>query len=112
MDMNEERNIQEELTKTGVPGTDVPEADAPETEAEDELDFDAFRQDALRKKAILERVNKIQRIVTMVITVIAVILILVIGIRKMFPAGGETAVMAAPAAAAATVSADLPGYRF
>ena len=83
--MSEERNNQEEMTEPGAP------------EAEDELDFDAFRQDALRKKAILERVNKIQRIVTMVITVIVVILIVVIGVRKASQAGGESAVMPVPA---------------
>ena len=108
--MSEELNFTEDMEEIGAPEPDTPDTAAPDDG--DELDFDAFQQDALRKKAILERVNKIQRIVTMVITVIAVILILVIGIRKMFPAGGETAVMAAPAAAAATVSADLPGYRF
>ena len=103
--MSEELNFTEEMDETGAPETEVttisaPEPDTPDTAAPDdgdELDFDAFRQDALRKKAILERVNKIQRIVTMVITVIVVILIVVIGVRKASSAGGESAVMPAPA---------------
>ncbi len=93
--MSEELNFTEEMDETGAPETEITTIGAPDDG--DELDFDAFRQDALRKKAILERVNKIQRIVTMVITVIVVILIVVIGVRKTSQAGRESAVMPAPA---------------